>query len=66
MGGLTAISSLARVIGPIFITDLYRMFGTYVISGTALGLMLAVILVMLLTYKRLVPAGKVQACVDKS
>jgi len=68
MGGLTSVSSLSRVIGPIFVTYIYTNYGTYVTSGTALGLMVLILIVLLAVYKRLVPlvvpGGKVPSAVD--
>jgi ceroid-lipofuscinosis MFS transporter 7 len=58
MGALTSVSSLARVIGPIFVTYIYTEYGTIVTSGTATGLMVLVLVLLLLVYKRLVPLGK--------
>lgn len=59
MGGLTSISSLARVIGPIFVTNIYAWYGTIVTSTIALGLMLVVILALIIVYKRLVPSVRI-------
>ncbi|OXA52425.1 Major facilitator superfamily domain-containing protein 8 [Folsomia candida] len=58
MGALTSISSLARVVGPIFVTYIYTEYGTIATSGTAVGLMVLVLVILLLIYKRLVPLGK--------
>lgn len=58
MGALTSVSSLARVIGPIFVTYIYTEYGTIATSGTAVGLMVVVFVALLLIYKRLVPFGK--------
>ena len=55
MGILTAAGSFARILGPIFVSEIYKEFGTYWTYGiTALSLALAGI-GTLLTYKRLVP-----------
>ena len=55
MGILTAAGSLARICGPIFVSEIYKEFGTYWTFGiTAVSLALAT-LGTLLTYKQLVP-----------
>ena len=55
MGILTAAGSFARILGPIFVSEIYKEFGTYWTYGiTALSLALAGV-GTLLTYKRLVP-----------
>jgi hypothetical protein len=66
MGGLTSVSSLSRVIGPIFVTYIYTKYGTIVTSGTAVGLMVAVFFLLVGVYKRLVPlvSGKVPSAAD--
>ena len=54
MGFLTAAGSLARICGPVFVSEIYKEFGTYWTYGlTAISLALA-ILGTLLTYTRLV------------
>jgi len=55
MGGLTSVSSLARVIGPIFVTYIYTEFGTIMTSGISIALMVATVLLLLLMYRRLTP-----------
>ena len=55
MGLLSASGSLARVSGPVFVGWIYREYGTYLTMGLSLiGLVLGFVL-MLFTYKRLVP-----------
>ena len=55
MGLLSASGSLARVSGPIFVGWIYREYGTYLTMGLSLiGLVIGFVL-MLFTYKRLVP-----------
>ena len=55
MGILTAAGSLARICGPIFVSEIYKEFGTYWTFGiTAVSLALATV-GTLLTYKQLVP-----------
>jgi hypothetical protein len=34
---LTTSGSLARVVGPLFVTDLYQEYGTYVTFGVVTG-----------------------------
>ena len=60
MGVLTAAGSLARICGPIFVSEIYKDFGTYWtfgITATSLGL---AIIGTLLTYKKLVPANEMR------
>ena len=55
MGIITAAGSFARILGPIFVSEIYKEFGTYWTYGlTALSLALAT-LGTVLTYKRLIP-----------
>ena len=55
MGFLTAAGSLARICGPVFVSEIYKEFGTYWTYGlTAISLALA-IAGTLLTYTRLIP-----------
>ncbi|CAL8071554.1 unnamed protein product [Orchesella dallaii] len=55
MGALTSISSLSRVIGPIFVTFIYTNYGTIVTSATATGLMIFTFVLLVIVYKRLIP-----------
>ena len=55
MGGLTASGSLARVLGPIFVSYIYQYYGTYWTFGLETGSMVISALITLLAYKRLVP-----------
>ena len=55
MGALTGISSLARVVGPFFVTYIYTKYGTIATSAAAVAVMLAATLGLLAVYKRLVP-----------
>ena len=55
MGFLTAAGSLARICGPVFVSEIYKEFGTYWTYGlTAISLALAIV-GTLLTYTRLIP-----------
>ena len=58
MGILTAAGSLARICGPVFVSEIYKEFGTYWTYGTTAGSFVAAALVTLLTYKRLIPIQK--------
>lgn len=60
MGAMTSVSSLSRVIGPIFVTFIYTQYGTIVTSGTATALMIFSLVLLVSLYKRLIPL------VDKS
>ena len=55
MGLLTAAGSLARICGPIFVSEIYKEFGTYWTFGLCAGSILLATIVTLATYKRLVP-----------
>ena len=55
MGIITAAGSFARILGPIFVSEIYKELGTYWTYGlTALSLALAT-LGTVLTYRRLIP-----------
>ena len=58
MGILTATGSLARICGPVFVSEIYKEFGTYWTYGTTAGSFVAAALVTLLTWKRLIPIQK--------
>lgn len=55
MGTMTSVSSLSRVIGPIFVTFIYTKYGTIVTSATATVLMIFSLLLLGSVYKRLIP-----------
>ncbi|CAG7733831.1 unnamed protein product [Allacma fusca] len=55
MGFLTGISSLARVVGPFFVTFIYTKYGTIATSGAVTGLIFISFVCILVVYKRLVP-----------
>ncbi|TRY68880.1 hypothetical protein TCAL_11023 [Tigriopus californicus] len=65
MGALTAGGSLARVLGPIFVTFVYQSLGTYATMGIVTGSMVLSLIITLLTYKRLVPFKNRQPKVDE-
>ena len=55
MGILTAAGSFARILGPIFVSEIYKEYGTYWTYGLCSGSFVLVGLITLLTYNRLVP-----------
>lgn len=55
MGALTAAGSLARVLGPLFVSNIYDEYGTYWTFGSVTGSMLFSAVMTLLAYRRLVP-----------
>lgn len=55
MGILSAFGSLSRVIGPIFVSFIYKNYGTYLTMGVMVITMFISLIVTLATYKRLVP-----------
>jgi len=55
MGLLTAVGSLARIVSPIFVSEIYKEFGTYWTFGLCAGSIVLATLVTLATYTRLVP-----------
>jgi len=58
MGLLTAVGSLARIVSPIFVSEIYKEFGTYWTFGLCAGSIGLASLVTLATYRRLVPLEK--------
>lgn len=57
MGLLTAAGSLARMVGPMFVTYMYDRFGPQVTFATIDGIIAAAILLLMTFYYRLVPYG---------
>ena len=55
MGLLSAFGSGSRVVGPIFVSYIYTLFGTYWIFGSMAVTMIVSLMLVLSTYKRLVP-----------
>ena len=55
MGLLTAVGSLARICGPIFVSEIYKEFGTYWTFGLCAASIGLATIVTLATYSRLVP-----------
>ena len=58
MGIITAMGSLARTVGPLFVTFLYDQLGPQITFATADGIIaLAIIILMVFCY-RMVPYGQ--------
>jgi ceroid-lipofuscinosis MFS transporter 7 len=55
MGILTATGCCARVVGPIFITYVYNASGLYLTFGLVEILMVISLVLVLVTYRKLVP-----------
>ena len=55
MGTLTGISSLARVVGPFFVTFIYTKYGTIATSAAAVVVMVLSTVGLMAVYRRLVP-----------
>ncbi|XP_004363322.1 major facilitator superfamily transporter domain containing 8 [Capsaspora owczarzaki ATCC 30864] len=55
MGILTAAGSLARVLGPLFITNAWDAAGPYAAFAPVLGLLVIMTVTALVFYKRLIP-----------
>nr|XP_040579038.1 uncharacterized protein LOC121127673 [Lepeophtheirus salmonis] len=55
MGALASSGSFARVIGPIIVSYIYRIYGTNVTSGLMLVLTLFSLFVSIIFHKRMVP-----------
>uniref|UniRef100_A0A2C9KCS2 Major facilitator superfamily (MFS) profile domain-containing protein n=1 Tax=Biomphalaria glabrata TaxID=6526 RepID=A0A2C9KCS2_BIOGL len=55
MGWLTASGSLARTVGPIYVSQVYDLFGPQVTFGSCCGIVFLTICFYLIVCKRLVP-----------
>ena len=55
MGFLTASGSLARTVGPIFVSLIYHAFGPRVTFVTMCGMTFITVIFIALVFKRLVP-----------
>ena len=55
MGLLTAVGSLARIVSPIFVSEISKEFGTYWTIGLCAGSIGLATVVTLASYGRLVP-----------
>merc|ERR1719341_138762 len=60
MGLLTAVGSLARICGPIFVSFIYVNYGTYWTFGLCTATLVFSTLVTVITFKRLVPIDLVR------
>ena len=62
MGWLTASGSLARTLGPVFVSQIYTAYGPRVTFSTDCAIVLLTIIGVCIVFKRLVPftfTGKV-------
>ena len=55
MGWLTAAGSLARTIGPLFVSSVYDNFGAQVLFAVCIGIVAIAIVTLLVFYRKLVP-----------
>lgn len=55
MGYLTATGSLARTLGPIFVSQIYDAYGPRVTFASACAVLLLTVGLCLLSYRRLLP-----------
>jgi len=55
MGILTSAGSLARIAGPIFVSEIYKEFGTYWTYGLCCMSLVLTMVASMITYKRMVP-----------
>jgi len=55
MGLLTTSGSLARVVGPILISFIYKKYGTWFTFGIITSSLLISLILTLISYKRLGP-----------
>lgn len=55
MGWLTASGSLARTVGPIFVSQVYNAYGPRVTFGSMIIIVFLAILMLLAVFKRLTP-----------
>ena len=58
MGVLTAAGSLARTVGPLFVTFLYDVTGPQITLASIVGVLGIAILTLSISCYRLVPFGK--------
>ena len=58
MGVLTAAGSLARVVGPMFVTFMYDKLGPQITFATIDGIVFTAIILLMIVYYRLVPYGQ--------
>lgn len=55
MGWLTASGSLARTVGPVYVSQVYDSFGPQVTFGSCCGFIVVTIVFYLIVFRRLVP-----------
>lgn len=55
MGWLTASGSLARVLGPIYVSQVYNSFGPQITFGSCCGFIALTIVFYLIVFRRVVP-----------
>lgn len=55
MGWLTAAGSLARTLGPVFVSQVYDAFGPRVAFTAMSAIIIITVIILLIVYKRLVP-----------
>lgn len=58
MGWLTAAGSLARTLGPVFVSQVFDAYGPRVTFIALIGIIILTIIGLLVVFKRLVPFGK--------
>jgi ceroid-lipofuscinosis MFS transporter 7 len=55
MGWLTAAGSLARALGPVFVSQVYDAYGPRVAFTAMTANIFITVIILLIVYKRLVP-----------
>ena len=55
MGWLTSAGSLARTLGPVFVSQVYDAYGPRVTFATMLAIIVVTIVVVIVVFRRLVP-----------
>ena len=58
MGIITAVGSLARVVGPLFVTYMYDMLGPQITFGVVDGILAVAIITLSVFCYRMVPYGQ--------
>ena len=58
MGLLTTSGSLARVVGPVFVSFIYQEYGTWLLFGLVAASLGASFIITILAYRELVPYDK--------
>ncbi|CAL1526824.1 unnamed protein product [Lymnaea stagnalis] len=65
MGWLTASGSLARTVGPVYVSQVYDSFGPQVTFGSCCGFIVVTIVFYLLIFRRLVPFASKEASLTR-